>query len=205
LKEGRILVGLARSAVVTYLKAETEIPVPDDLPQQLRQKSGVFVTLNSVTDGKSLRGCIGFPLPEMQLAQATIRSAIEAATGDPRFPPVTLEEFEESIATEVSVLTPPSLMTVNATKEYVKQIRVGRDGLMIERGWRRGLLLPQVPVECGWDEEEFICHCCIKAGLPPDSWLIDDTKVYRFEAIIFEEESPGGTVKIKPLRKEERE
>jgi uncharacterized protein (TIGR00296 family) len=71
---------------------------------------------------------------------------------------------------------------------------VGRDGLIMSRGYRRGLLLPQVAVEWGWDSEEFLAQCCYKAGLPPDSWLLDDTEVQRFQAIIYSEDSPRGIV-----------
>jgi len=71
---------------------------------------------------------------------------------------------------------------------------VGREGLIGERGLYRGLLLPQVPVEFGWDEEEFLSQCCIKAGLPPDYWLVEGTKIYKFQAIVFEEKSPRGPV-----------
>ena len=74
-------------------------------------------------------------------------------------------------------------------------IKVGEDGLIVEKGPYKGLLLPQVPVEWGWCEEEFLCQCCVKAGLPPDSWLIKGTKIYRFHALVFEEETPQGEVK----------
>jgi len=84
-------------------------------------------------------------------------------------------------------------------KEYCSKIKVGRDGLIVERSFCKGLLLPQVPVEWKWDEETFLCQCCMKAGLPPDSWLLDETKVYTFQAIIFEEKTPGGEVALKEI------
>ena len=80
-------------------------------------------------------------------------------------------------------------------EEYVKKIKVGEHGLIVEKGFHKGLLLPQVPVEWDWGEEEFLCQCCVKAGLPPDSWLTKGTKVYKFSAIVFEEETPKGEVK----------
>jgi uncharacterized protein (TIGR00296 family) len=83
---------------------------------------------------------------------------------------------------------------VDNPKDYLSKVKVGQDGLIIERGIYKGLLLPQVPVEWEWCEEEFVCQCCIKAGLPPDSWLTKDTKIYKFQAIIFEEEKPKGEV-----------
>ena len=92
-------------------------------------------------------------------------------------------------------------MEVTNPKEYLSKIKVGEDGLIVERGYYKGLLLPQVPVEWGWCEEEFLCQCCIKAGLPPDTWLTKDVKIYKFKAIIFEEETPMGEVKRVQLSK----
>ncbi|MFH0849243.1 MAG: TIGR00296 family protein [archaeon] len=203
--EGEFLVRLARGSIVTYLRDRKEMATPKDTPPKLREKSGVFVTLSDVKLERSLRGCIGYPLPHMELVKATIHSAIEAATGDPRFPPVTLKEFNDRIAAEVSVLTTPTQIQVKHPREFVGQTKVGRDGLVIEKGSFRGLLLPQVPVECKWDEEEFICQCCIKAGLAPDAWLLEGTKVYKFQAIVYEEDSPNGNVKLKELTPEETE
>ena len=97
------------------------------------------------------------------------------------------------------MLTPPEIIEVKKTNEYPSKIKVGKDGLIVERGMFKGLLLPQVPIEWEWDEEEFLCQCCIKAGLPPDNWLLEGTKVYKFQAIIFEEEKPTGEVKRKAL------
>jgi uncharacterized protein (TIGR00296 family) len=199
LEEGRLLVKLARKAVEEYLKTGKQISVPEDAPKKLLQPCGVFVTINSVRDDeKELRGCIGYPYPTTPLAKAVIESAISSATQDPRFYPLSLSELDH-VVFEVSVLTPPELIKVSKTNEYPSKIKIGEDGLIVERGMFKGLLLPQVPVEWGWDEEEFLCQCCIKAGLPPDNWLLKDTKIYKFQAIIFEEEKPNGEVKRKIL------
>ena len=199
LEEGKILVKLARTAVEEYLKTRKRIRVPEGLPEKLLQPCGVFVTINSVENGeKELRGCIGYPYPTAPLAEAVIESAISSATQDPRFYPLSLNELDK-IVFEVSVLTPPQLVEVEKPSEYSSKIKVGEDGLIVERGFYKGLLLPQVPVEWNWDGEEFLCQCCIKAGLPPDSWLIKGTKVYKFQAIIFEEEKPNGEVRRKLL------
>ena len=149
---------------------------------------------------KELRGCIGYPYPTSPLVEAVIDSAINAATGDPRFYPLSLEELDK-VVFEVSVLTPPELVQAANPKEYISKIKVGEDGLIIEKDFSKGLLLPQVPVEWGWCEEEFLCQCCVKAGLPPDSWLIKGVKLYKFKAIIFEEETPSGEVKRLKLSK----
>lgn len=199
LEEGTSLVRLAREAVTEYLQSRKVIPVPSDMNKKLLTKAGVFVTLNTVRSGRhELRGCIGFPMPVHPLAQAVIESSIESATQDPRFPRVTSRELED-IVVELSILTPPELVEAQNPSDYPKHIRVGRDGLIIERGFMKGLLLPQVPVEWGWDEEEFLCQCCVKAGLTPEMWCVKGTKVYKFQAIIFKETSPGGAVARKEL------
>ena len=88
------------------------------------------------------------------------------------------------------MLTPPEPVEVKNPKEYMSKIKVGEDGLIIERGYHKGLLLPQVPVEWGWCEEEFLCQCCMKAGLPPDTWLTKDAKIYEFKAIFSKNKLP---------------
>lgn len=199
LEEGKLLVKLARNAVEEYLKTRKRTRVPEGFPKKLMQPCGVFVTINSFqNEEKKLRGCIGLPYPTKPLAEAIIESAISSATQDPRFYPLSLEELD-SVVFEVSVLTPPQLVEAKNPCEYPSKIKVGVDGLIIERGFYKGLLLPQVPIEWNWDEEEFLCQCCLKAGLPPDCWLMKDTKVYKFQAIIFEEEKPKGEVKRKIL------
>ncbi len=196
---GEFLVRLARRAVEEYVRNGKTISPPKETPPELWEKMGVFVTLNrrNSPPQTALRGCIGFPLPVYPLVEATIKAAIYAATDDPRFPPVSEDELDD-IVVEVSVLTPPEPVE-GPPKERPMKIKVGRDGLLIERGFYSGLLLPQVPIEWGWDEEEFLAQTCWKAGLPPDCWLDPDTKVYHFTAEIFEEEKPWGPVRRKPL------
>jgi len=198
-EEGEFLVRLARKAVEEYLKTRKHAPVPDNISEKLKQPCGVFVTINSIEKGeKELRGCIGYPYPTDPLVQAVIQSAISAATEDPRFYPLSSKKLDE-VVFEVSVLTPPEKIETKKPKEYPAKIKVGEDGLIVERGMYKGLLLPQVPIEWKWNEEEFLCQCCIKAGLPADNWLLDGTKLYKFQAIIFEEETPKGEVKRKTL------
>ncbi len=195
LEEGKFLVELARNAVKENLTTGKHLAAPQNTPEKLFEQCGVFVTINTVKHGeKQLRGCIGYPYPTLPLVEAVIESAIDAATQDPRFYPLTLNELG-NVVFEVSVLTPPEAITVQKPDEYVTKIKIGEDGLIVEKGVFKGLLLPQVPVEWRWDEEEFLCQCCIKAGLPPDSWLTKGTKIYKFQAIIFEEEAPNGKIK----------
>jgi uncharacterized protein (TIGR00296 family) len=198
-EEGRFLVKLARTAVEECLKTRKCISAPRNVSEKLLQPCGVFVTINRMENGeKKLRGCIGYPYPTDPLVHAVIHSAISAATQDPRFYPLKLNELDE-VVFEISVLTPPQIIEAKTPKEYPNKIKIGEDGLIVERGMFKGLLLPQVPVEWKWDQEEFLCQCCVKAGLPPDDWLLKGTKLYKFQAIIFEEETPKGEVKRKAL------
>ena len=202
IEEGKFLIQLARNAVKEYLETRKYIKAPENTPRTLLEHCGVFVTINSLKKGeKELRGCIGYPYPTNPLAEAVIDSAINAATQDPRFYPLSLSELGEVIF-EVSVLTPPEAIEVKKPEEYLSKIKVGEDGLIVEKGIFKGLLLPQVPVEWGWCEEEFLCQCCVKAGLPPDSWLTKGAKIHKFTAIIFEEKTPKGEVKRKLLGEE---
>ena len=201
LDDGKFLINLARNTVKEYLENGKPLKPPKDTPKKLFEHCGVFVTINSIMHGeKELRGCIGYPYPTSPLVEAVIDSAINAATEDPRFNPLSMDELN-SVVFEVSVLTPPEPLQVNNPKEYVSKIKVGEDGLIIEKGFYKGLLLPQVPVEWGWCEEEFLCQCCVKAGLPLDSWLTKGTKISKFKALIFEEESPHGEIKRLSLSK----
>lgn len=200
-EEGKFLITIARSTVKRYLETGKAPKPPKETPKKLFEYCGVFVTINSVGHGeKELRGCIGYPYPTSPLVEAVIDSAVNAATEDPRFEALSLSELEK-VVFEVSVLTPPEPVVVKNPKEYMSQIKVGEDGLIVERGPYKGLLLPQVPVEWGWCEEEFLCQCCMKAGLPPDTWLTKDAKIYKFRAIIFDEETPNGEVKRLNLSK----
>jgi hypothetical protein len=199
LEEGGFLVRLARDTVSEYLHSGTEPNPPEDTPQTLRKKSGVFVTIEEYDGGrKGLRGCIGYPLPYSPLVEATIDSAISAATRDPRFEPMSEDELP-NVVFEVSVLTPPELLKAGRPLDYPKLIKVARDGLVVERGYHKGLLLPQVPIEWGWDESTFLSECCMKAGLPPDSWLSTDVKIYTFTAQVFFESRPSGEIQQRAM------
>lgn len=186
------MVRLARQVIENKLGlAERPVKVSDPV---FGENCGVFVTLNVHARGAfGLRGCIGLPYPTKPLIDAVMEAAESSAFGDPRFPPVKAGEMD-GITIEVSVLTPLELVRVDDIEDYPSQVEVGRDGLIIGKGWRRGLLLPQVPVEWGWDSREFLSQCCVKAGLPRDEWMKADTEVYRFQAILFKEDEPKGEV-----------
>ncbi len=148
------------------------------LEPELRRPSGAFVTLNE--RGGELRGCIGSIEPAEALAQAVFSSAVNAAFRDPRFPPLRKEELP-GIHIEISVMSP--IVPV----ADIGEIEVGRDGLIISRGPRAGLLLPQVATEYQWDRDTFLRQTCIKAGLPGDAWRSPDCRIEKFSAEVFGE------------------
>ena len=187
--DGQILVKMARNAVTEYLQNNTRIN-NKEFNSRFNIDSGIFVT---ITKENSLRGCIDYPLPIKKLSNAVIDSAIAAATEDPRFSPINPNELNNLIF-EITVLTPPIEINVEKYEDYLSIIKVGRDGLIVENKQCSGLLLPQVPKEYGWDIEEFLAHTSEKAGLEKNAWKDQDTKVSRFEGIIFKEESPNGKI-----------
>jgi len=188
--DGELLVKTVRLIVTEYLKNSSKIKLDQSFESNFSFKSGVFVTLNNTA---GLRGCVGFPLPDKKLYSALSEAAIAAATEDPRFPPVNVVELDQ-ITFEVTVLTPPEVIHISDTIEYPSKIKVGRDGLIVKHGSNSGLLLPQVSVEYGWTEEEFLSHTCEKAGLAGNCWKEKETQVQKFEGIVFKEETPNGKV-----------
>ena len=188
--DGEILVRTARAAVTEYLKTRKKIILQEEIKSKFSHNSGVFVTLNKE---ENLRGCVGFPTPVKELYLSLVDAAIASATEDPRFPPVRYEELDE-ISFEVTILTPPEEVKVTNPLEYLSKIKVGRDGLIVKWEYGSGLLLPQVPTEYGWNEEEFLNHTCEKAGAPPECWRRNSTMILRFEGIVFRETKPNGNV-----------
>lgn len=169
------LLELARRTIRTYLESgETISPETED--PILLAKRGAFVTLKI---GGDLRGCIGYPLPQKPLAETIVEMAIAAATQDYRFSPLRLEDLDR-LEIEISVLTLPQPV------RNADEVEVGRHGIIISKGFRRGLLLPQVPGEYGWDRETYLRHGCLKAGLPDDAWKTG-AKIEIFEAQVFNE------------------
>jgi uncharacterized protein (TIGR00296 family) len=196
LEQGAYLVSLARSAIDGYFTNGKKI-TPSNKDSVLSEMRGVFVTLENYPS-HDLRGCIGYPEPVKELGLATVDCALMAAFDDPRFGPLEKKELEK-LTIEVSVLTVPQIIKVRSPKEYSSKIKVGRDGLIMNYGYSSGLLLPQVPVEWNWDEKEFLCQVCEKAGLPRDMWLSPSAKISSFQAQVFCEEKPGSRVIQKRL------
>jgi AmmeMemoRadiSam system protein A len=171
------LLDLARAALVARVRGERLPSPPDDLDIPA---AGAFVTLHC--DG-TLRGCLGTLEGTEPLAEMVVRLAAEVACNDYRFEPLRAAELS-AVALDVSVLTVPQAVMDPA------EIVVGRDGLIVEQGSRRGLLLPQVATEHGWDRDTFLAHTCLKAGLPADAWRCG-ARILRFEAEVFCDESDG--------------
>lgn len=172
------LLRIARQSIEAALDGRRAEVDEAELDETLRRPSGAFVSLHT-KDG-TLRGCIGSIQPVAPLCQAIASSAINAAFRDPRFYPLSKDELS-NVELEISVMSP--IVPVSS----VEEIEVGRDGLIVSRGPRAGLLLPQVATEYGWDRETFLRQTCVKAGLPPEAWQSDDCRIEKFSAEVFSE------------------
>jgi AmmeMemoRadiSam system protein A len=169
------LLGIARAAILGHLGVAPRPPLPASGP--LAEPGGAFVTLH-VAD--ALRGCIGTFRPQGSLAATVARMAVAAASDDPRFPPVEARDVAD-LRIAVSVLGPTRPIP------DPRKVEIGRQGLLVSRGFHRGTLLPKVAVEHGWGPEEFLKHTCLKAGLPPGAWEEPDVIVEVFDAEEFGE------------------
>jgi AmmeMemoRadiSam system protein A len=172
-EQRQTLLALARASIVGRVAdpEATVAAVTVDWPEA----SGVFVTIKR---GGQLRGCLGTLQNRDGLGAEVVRCAADSATKDPRFPPVTAEELPE-LSLEISVLGPVEPITPRP-----EAFTIGVHGLVVEQDFHRGLLLPQVATEWGWDAEQFLRQTCVKAGLPPDAWR-QGARVYRFAAEVF--------------------
>lgn len=166
---------LVRLSIESQLSGEGPDTPPEPPTEKLKREHGAFVTLK--LDG-DLRGCIGHVQGDGPLYQTIWDMARAAAFRDPRFGPLTSEEWSR-VETEISVLGP-----INFCRDP-NAIEIGRHGLIVNRGEKSGLLLPQVAVEWGWTKDQFLRQVCQKAGLQPDAWNKVGTHVYWFEAVIF--------------------
>lgn len=175
------LLKIARDSIATYLKTGRKLEVNENDPV-LAQEMGAFVTLNK--DGQ-LRGCIG-SLTATQPLYLTVRDmAVEAAVEDPRFSPLKPEELNE-VEIEISALSPLERV------DSAEKIELGRHGVVVRKGYRSGVFLPQVATETGWSKEEFLNNLCEqKAGLPPAAWKDNETELYIFGAEVFSEKGSG--------------
>lgn len=169
------LLTVARDAIARRLGLPSSPPPPNP-ESKLEANHPIFVTLTVV--GK-LRGCVGYMDPCGALEESIASCAVAAATADPRFPPLTPEEFQRATL-EISLLTPP------VPAGGPQDITVGTHGVIVSQGERRGLLLPQVAIEHGWMAETFLSQASIKAGLKPDAWRAG-ARIDVFTAEVFSE------------------
>ena len=188
-EDGKDLVKMARSVVSAHIINNNKVS-DQTFKEKFSFKAGVFVTIN---DKSGLRGCIGFPLAAKKLSDALTDAAISASTHDPRLPSITKNEIDDLVF-EVTVLSDTEEITTSSPDEIINEIKIGRDGLIIEKNFQSGLLLPQVPVEYNWNVKDFLDHTCHKAGLPNDAWKDKTTKIYKFQGVIFREVLPNGEI-----------
>ncbi len=173
--ESHTLIHIARETISTYVRTGA-LPQLEVKETRLQKPGAAFVTIRK---NGLLRGCIGYTEEVYPLYRTVMECAVSSATEDPRFPPIEESELED-IEIEISVLTP-----LEEVKD-ISSILVGKHGLMVRKGTKRGLLLPQVPVEYGWDLPAFLSHTCVKAGLLEDEWK-KGVEIYSFEAQIIDE------------------
>jgi len=171
-----VLLKIAREAIVHQIKNEDYSPTPRE-EKALNQHSGCFVTIKQAGH---LRGCIGNFQSQQPLYQEVSTMAVAAASQDPRFQPMGSAELD-NFDLEITVLSPLEKIT------DTNQIEVGTHGIYIIKGHNRGVLLPQVATEYGWDRETFLQQTCLKAGLPENSWQLPDAEIYIFSGQIFSE------------------
>ena len=173
------LVDIARAAILNRL-THSSAPTTDEstLTDAMKQLSGVFISLHI---GDELRGCIGSIYAEEPLAEIVAHMAVQAATQDPRFAPMVVSDLNR-VDIEISVLSELSFIEP-------EQVQVGQHGLLLSKGSRRGLLLPQVPEQYGWSREHYLDQLCLKAGLPEKSWKESDCRLQMFTADVFSESS----------------
>ncbi len=187
-KQGEFIVVLARRAAEDFVKRRKGIYEIHE--SWLSEKLGIFTTIETYPKHE-LRGCIGLPLPVMELGKAVIESA-RSACSDPRFDELKERELEK-IVIEVSVLTKPEQVKFSSANDLIKKIIPKKDGLILECGSCSGLFLPQV-----WEKlpekEQFLDNLCLKAGLPPGSWRMSSAKISRFRCQVFKEQKPNGRV-----------
>jgi len=177
------LLALARRALEARVRRQA--PPTADVNGVLALPCAAFVTIHH--EGE-LRGCLGRIEAVEPLAETVAELAASVADSDPRFPPVTTGELD-GIDIEISVLTPEREV------HSIDEIEVGRHGVIVEQGYRRGLLLPQVATEQGWNRETFVSHTCRKAALPPDAWR-QSARVFVFEAQVFGERNQSAGTRV---------
>ncbi len=179
-KEKITLLAIARKSIESWVRNNTLYIEPRE-EKSLNSRSGCFVTIKQ---NGQLRGCIGNFQSEFPLFKEVAEMAASSATKDPRFYPMKEADLD-NFTLEISVLSPLRKI------DDLTEIMVGKHGIYLEKGFYRGVLLPQVATEHHWDRETFLKQTCIKAGLPTEAWMAEDTEIYIFSAEIFAESQPS--------------
>ena len=179
-QEKSILLSEARETIAAKLEKRQPLYKSDQFEGTLSIPCGAFVTLHTRA-GRKLRGCIGRMAASTPLWKTVRVMALQAAFDDPRFPPLGLNELDQ-IEIEISALSPMEIC------EDPRSVKVGEHGLYLSHRGRSGVLLPQVPLEQGWNLDEYLDYICIKAGLPPHSYDAPGAELYTFTAVVFGEE-----------------
>ncbi|WP_303721981.1 AmmeMemoRadiSam system protein A [Malonomonas rubra] len=177
-KDASTLLAIARDAIISIVEKRDHLPLPRE-EKALNERSGCFVTLKQ---NDKLRGCIGNFQSERPLYMEVAEMAVASATKDPRFPPMEKAELD-NFSLELSILSPLEKI------DDVEQIEVGTHGIYLEKNFSRGVLLPQVAAQYGWDRVTFLQQTCQKAGLMPDAWQETDADIYIFSAQIIKEQN----------------
>jgi len=177
-EDARVLLKAAREVLTDYILHGKERGFDYPLTEGLEAEAGLFVTLHKKG---ALRGCIGYIIGREPLWKEVTELVIASAVKDTRFPPVNKSELDE-IDIEISILTPPEKIT------DVNEIEMGVHGVIVKKGFRQGVFLPQVAIETGWDRDKFLSELCSqKAGLSPDAWKKEDLEIFVFKALVFNE------------------
>ncbi|MCQ2070654.1 MAG: TIGR00296 family protein [archaeon] len=188
LEEGILAVKEARK--VTEAQINGDILQPD-VPASFDEKGGMFVTLNEHPGG-ILRACIGFPLAVYPRRDA-LRQSARGVCVDPRFPPLKMSQAQRCVFT-VSFLTSPEKIEYETLEELKSKIEIGKDGLIVKYRTCNAVYLPEVPVEEGWNVEQYLSSLCMKAGMQGDGWRSGALEFSKFQSIAFKETSPNGEI-----------
>lgn len=181
--EGEYLLKLARITIEDELFNKDPSQEEPNLPGKFLEKRAAFVTLNI---HGNLRGCIGHIVPQVSLIESIKSNALSAAFKDPRFPPLSKEEWQD-IEVEISILTVPQQLNYNDAEDLLEKLRPGIDGVILKKGYQQSTFLPQVWEQLN-DKKEFLSHLCMKAGMDANEWKKGALSVYTYQVQAFEED-----------------
>ncbi|MDE1823243.1 MAG: TIGR00296 family protein [Candidatus Micrarchaeota archaeon] len=193
IKQGEELVKAARHAIeLCTTTPQFNGRMIEKSVERFTERKGVFVTIEHYPT-KTMRGNIGITEPIAPLSKSLVEAAVAAAIDDPGYVPVSHHELDEMVVS-VSILAKPEKLKGRTAEVLKRQIKIGRDGLMIRYGYHSGILLPIVPIEQRWNKDQFLDNLCINANLPLHIWKTHDAVLYRFGAQLFRELSPRGPI-----------